>query len=72
MGVGYWSFTLFLLRLLRRASVLAQICLVVVGTVAVLVAGMVSAFNAMVISARDLEIIWYILAMARWLRWCCP
>ena len=58
------AFTLFLLRLLRRASVLAQICLVVVGTVAVLVAGMVSAFNAMVISARDLEIIWYILAMA--------
>jgi signal transduction histidine kinase len=58
------AFTLFLLRLLRRASVLAQICLVVVGTVAVLVAGMVSAFNAMVISARDLEIIWYILAVA--------
>lgn len=58
------AFTLFLLRLLRRASVLAQICLAVVGTVAVLAVGMVSAFNAMVISARDLEIIWYILAMA--------
>lgn len=56
--------TLFLLRILRRASVLAQICLVVVGTVAVLVAGMVSAFNAMFISARDLEVMWYILAMA--------
>ncbi|MFJ4028105.1 sensor histidine kinase [Paenarthrobacter sp. NPDC089989] len=56
--------TLFLLRALRRASVLAQICLVVVATVAVLVAGMVSAFNAMFISARDLEVMWYILAMA--------
>ncbi|WP_159707342.1 cell wall metabolism sensor histidine kinase WalK [Arthrobacter sp. 18067] len=56
--------TLVLLRLLRRASVLAQICLVVVATVAVLVAGMVSAFNAMFISARDLEVMWYILAMA--------
>ncbi|MEV7605553.1 HAMP domain-containing sensor histidine kinase [Paenarthrobacter sp. NPDC089322] len=58
------AITLFLLRLLRRASVLAQICLVVVATVAVLVAGMVSAFNAMFISARDLEVMWYILAMA--------
>ncbi|MCT9871164.1 sensor histidine kinase [Paenarthrobacter aurescens] len=56
--------TLVLLRLLRRVSVLAQICLVVVATVAVLVAGMVSAFNAMFISARDLEVMWYILAMA--------
>ena len=56
--------TLLLLRLLRGASVLAQICLVVVATVAVLVAGMVSAFNAMFISARDLEVMWYILAMA--------
>ncbi|MFI2564537.1 sensor histidine kinase [Paenarthrobacter sp. NPDC018779] len=56
--------TLFLLRALRRASVLAQICLVVVATVAVLVAGMVSVFNAMFISARDLEVMWYILAMA--------
>ncbi|ASN22410.1 sensor histidine kinase [Arthrobacter sp. YN] len=56
--------TLFSLRLLRRASVLAQICLVVVATVAVLVAGMVSAFNAMFISARDLEVMWYILAVA--------
>ncbi|MCF3141292.1 HAMP domain-containing histidine kinase [Paenarthrobacter sp. AR 02] len=56
--------TLVLLRLLRRASVLTQICLVVVATVAVLVAGMVSAFNAMFISARDLEVMWYILATA--------
>ncbi|MEV7663917.1 HAMP domain-containing sensor histidine kinase [Paenarthrobacter sp. NPDC089316] len=56
--------TLALLRLLRRTSVLAQICLVVVATVAVLVAGMVSAFNAMFISARDLEVMWYILAVA--------
>lgn len=56
--------TLFGLRALRRASVLAQICLVVVATVAVLVAGMVSAFNAMFISARDLEVMWYILGVA--------
>jgi signal transduction histidine kinase len=56
--------TLALLRMLRRASVLAQICMVVVATVAVLVAGMVSAFNAMFISARDLEVMWYILATA--------
>ncbi|WP_458106944.1 HAMP domain-containing histidine kinase [Arthrobacter sp. R3-55] len=56
--------TLLILRFLRRASVLTQICLVVVATVAVLVAGMVSAFNAMFISARDLEVMWYILAMA--------
>ena len=56
--------TWVLLRLLRRASVLTQICLVVVATVAVLVAGMVSAFNAMFISARDLEVMWYILATA--------
>lgn len=56
--------TSLLLRVLRRASLLAQICLVVVAIVAVLVAGMVSAFNAMFISARDLEVMWYILAMA--------
>ncbi|MFJ5955775.1 sensor histidine kinase [Paenarthrobacter sp. NPDC092416] len=58
------ALTLLGLRVLRRASVLAQICLVVVATVAVLVAGMVSAFNAMFISARDLEVMWYILAVA--------
>ncbi|WP_284980003.1 HAMP domain-containing sensor histidine kinase [Arthrobacter sp. fls2-241-R2A-200] len=55
---------LALLRALGRASVLTQICLVVLATVAVLVAGMVSAFNAMFISARDLEVMWYILGMA--------
>ncbi|MFK0041633.1 sensor histidine kinase [Paenarthrobacter sp. NPDC090517] len=60
IGAATWV----LLRLLRRASVLAQICMVVVATVAVLVAGMVSAFNAMFISARDLEVMWYILATA--------
>ncbi|MGR0162033.1 sensor histidine kinase [Paenarthrobacter nitroguajacolicus] len=60
IGAATWV----LLWLLRRASVLAQICLVVVATVAVLVAGMVSAFNAMFISARDLEVMWYILATA--------
>ncbi|MFW0775599.1 sensor histidine kinase [Paenarthrobacter nitroguajacolicus] len=60
IGAATWV----LLRLLRRASILAQICLVVVATVAVLVAGMVSAFNAMFISARDLEVMWYILATA--------
>lgn len=60
IGAGTWV----LLRLLRRSSVLARICLVVVATVAVLVAGMVSAFNAMFISARDLEIMWYILGTA--------
>lgn len=60
IGAATWV----LLRLLRRASVLIQICLIVVATVAVLVAGMVSAFNAMFISARDLEVMWYILATA--------
>lgn len=56
--------TVVLLRYLRRASILLQVCLVVVAAVAVLVAGMVSAFNAMFISARDLEVMWYILAVA--------
>ena len=51
-------------RLLRRASIVVQLCLVVVATVAVLIAGMVGAFNAMFISARDLEVMWYILAIA--------
>ncbi|MBT8160170.1 MULTISPECIES: sensor histidine kinase KdpD [Arthrobacter] len=58
------ALTLALLRLLRGASILVQICLVVVATVGVLVAGMVSAFNAMFISARDLEVMWYILGAA--------
>lgn len=63
-AVGIGAITLVLLRYLRRATILAQICLVVLATVAVLVAGMVSAFNAMFISARDLEVMWYILAVA--------
>jgi signal transduction histidine kinase len=55
---------LLVLKALRRASFAVQICVVVLATVAVLTAGMVSAFNAMVISARDLEVMWYILAIA--------
>lgn len=55
---------LVLLRLLRRTSIVLQIGFVVLATVAVLVAGMVSAFNAMYISAENLEIIWYILGTA--------
>ncbi len=58
------AITLLLLRLLRRASIVLQVCLVVVATVAVLVAGMVSASNAMYISAQNLEIIWYIVGTA--------
>ncbi|WP_426998828.1 sensor histidine kinase [Pseudarthrobacter sp. N5] len=56
--------SLLVLRLLRRTSFAVQICVVVLATVAVLTAGMVSAFNAMFISARDLEAMWYILAVA--------
>ncbi|KIS28041.1 histidine kinase [Arthrobacter sp. SPG23] len=56
--------SLLLLRPLRRTSLAVQICVVVLSTVAVLTAGMVSAFNAMVISARDLEVMWYVLAIA--------
>ncbi|CAN7296833.1 sensor histidine kinase [Arthrobacter sp. LjRoot14] len=56
--------SLLLLRPLRRTSIAVQICVVVLSTVAVLTAGMVSAFNAMVISARDLEVMWYVLAIA--------
>lgn len=58
------AITLLLLRLLRRASIVVQVCLVVLATVAVLVAGMISAFNAMYISAQNLEVIWYILGTA--------
>jgi signal transduction histidine kinase len=53
-----------LLRLLRQTSIVVQICLVVVGTIVVLVAGMMGAFDAMVISAHDLAVMWYILAIA--------
>jgi len=63
-AVAIGAATIVLLRYLRRASILVQVCLVVLATVAVLVAGMVSAFNAMFISARDLEVMWYILALA--------
>lgn len=56
--------SLLLLNPLRRASIAVQICVVVLSTVAVLTAGMVSAFNAMYISARDLEVMWYVLAVA--------
>lgn len=56
--------SLLALRYLRRASLAIQISLAVLATVAVLTAGMVSAFNAMAISARDLEVMWYILAVA--------
>ncbi|MFF1385867.1 sensor histidine kinase [Arthrobacter sp. NPDC058288] len=56
--------SLLLLKPLRRTSIAVQICVVVLSTVGVLTAGMVSAFNAMVISARDLEVMWYVLAIA--------
>ncbi|WP_457966619.1 HAMP domain-containing histidine kinase [Arthrobacter sp. D1-29] len=55
---------LLVLKAMQRATFAVQICVVVLATVAVLTAGMVSAFNAMVISARDLEVMWYILAIA--------
>ncbi len=54
--------TMVLQRLLRRASIVVQILLVVVATVAILVAGMVGAFNAMFITAADLQVMWFILA----------
>lgn len=56
--------SLLVLRSLRRTSLAIQISVAVLATVAVLTAGMVSAFNAMFISARDLEVMWYILAIA--------
>jgi signal transduction histidine kinase len=56
--------SLLLLKPLRKTSIAVQICVVVLSTVAVLTAGMVSAFNAMFISARDLEVMWYVLAIA--------
>ena len=56
--------SLLVLKPLRRASFAVQICVVVLAAVAVLTAGMVSAFNAMFISARDLEVMWYVLAVA--------
>lgn len=56
--------SMLVLRSLRRTSLAVQISVAVLATVAVLTAGMVSAFNAMFISARDLEVMWYILAIA--------
>jgi signal transduction histidine kinase len=56
--------SLLILRPLRRASFAVQICVVVLAAMAVLTAGMISAFNAMFISARDLEVMWYVLAVA--------
>lgn len=55
---------LLALKVLRRASFAVQICVVVLATVAVLTAGIVTAVNAMFITARDLEVLWYILAIA--------
>jgi signal transduction histidine kinase len=56
--------SMLILRSLRRTSLAIQISVAVLATVAVLTAGMVSAFNAMFISARDLEVMWYILGIA--------
>ncbi|AJT40562.1 sensor histidine kinase [Psychromicrobium lacuslunae] len=56
--------TIIAQRLLRRSSIVVQICLVVFATVAVLIAGVVSAMNAMFISASNVEVLWYILAIA--------
>ncbi|PYI64636.1 sensor histidine kinase [Arthrobacter livingstonensis] len=56
--------TLLLQRLIRRTSIVLQICLVVAGTIGSLVAGMMGAFNAMVISAHDAQVMWYVVAIA--------
>ncbi|WP_035750345.1 sensor histidine kinase [Arthrobacter sp. 35W] len=56
--------TVVLQRLLRSASIVVQILLVVLATMAILVAGVVSAFNAMFITAEDLQVMWFILAIA--------
>lgn len=58
------ALSLLSLMPLRKTSIAVQVCVVVLSTVAVLTAGMVSAFNAMFISARDLEVMWYVLAIA--------
>ncbi len=63
-GAVIGAASLLILKSLRRASFAVQICVVVLSAVAVLTAGMVSAFNAMFISARDLEVMWYVLAVA--------
>ncbi|MBG6180588.1 sensor histidine kinase [Arthrobacter sp. CAN_A1] len=56
--------TFGLLRLVRRSSLVVQFCLVLFATIGVLVAGMISAVNAMVITAMDLQIMWYIIGIA--------
>lgn len=56
--------TFWLLRLLRRAPLVAQFSLVLFATIGVLAAGMISAVNAMVITAMDLRIMWYIIGVA--------
>ncbi len=63
-AVTIGAVTLFLQWLLRRASIVIQICLVVMSAVGIMVAGMVGAFNAMFISAHDLEVMWYIVGIA--------
>ncbi len=63
-AVSIGAATMVLLWLLRRSSIVLQICLVVVSTVGVLVAGLIGAFNAMFISAHDLEVMWYIVGIA--------
>jgi signal transduction histidine kinase len=63
-GAVIGAASLLVLKPLRQASFAVQICVVVLAAVAVLIAGMVSAFNAMFISARDLEVMWYVLAVA--------
>lgn len=63
-GAVIGAASLLILKSLRRASFAVQICVVVLAALAVLTAGMVSAFNAMFISARDLEVMWYVLAVA--------
>ncbi|MEO8283894.1 MAG: sensor histidine kinase, partial [Pseudarthrobacter sp.] len=56
--------TVVLQRLLRKTSIVVQILIVVLATLAILVAGMVSAFNAMFITETDLQVMWVILAIA--------
>ncbi|WP_434620415.1 sensor histidine kinase [Arthrobacter sp. A5] len=63
-AVTIGAVTVFLQWLLRRSSIVVQICLVVVSAVGIMVAGMIGAFNAMFISAHDLEVMWYIVGIA--------
>lgn len=56
--------TVVLQRLLRSTSIVVQILLVVLATLAILVAGIVTAFDAMFITEADLQVMWVILAIA--------